>query len=64
MIQDVAKYIDAENGCFFIKGEQQAQEIEQTKFVNNLLQKLDLAINQIADIAGVSVNFVKSVKQN
>ena len=64
MIQDITKYIDAENGCFFIKGKQQAQEIEQTKYVNNLLQKLDLAINQIADIAGVSVNFVKSVKQN
>lgn len=59
MIQNMAKYIDAESDYFYIKG----QETEQTKFVKNLLQKLDLTINQIADIAGVSVDFVKSIQR-
>jgi hypothetical protein len=59
MIQNMAKYIDAESDYFFIKG----QETEQTKFVKNLLQKLDLTLTQIADIAGVSVDFVKSVQR-
>lgn len=63
MIQNMAKYIDEESDYFFIKGKKLAEETQQTKFVNNLLQKLDLTINQIADIAGVSVDFVKSIKQ-
>ena len=63
MIQNMAKYFDVESDPFFIKGKQEAQETEQTKFVKNLLQKLDLTINQIADIAGVTVDFVKKVQR-
>jgi hypothetical protein len=59
MIQDIAKYIDAENDYFFIKG----KETEQTKFVKNLLTESDFTIDKIANIAGVSIDFVKSVKQ-
>jgi predicted transposase YdaD len=67
MINNMAKYIDVENDFFFIKGKKEGQdnarEIEQTKFVKNLLQKLDLTLNQIADIAGVTLEFVKSVEK-
>ena len=63
MIHNMAKYIDLESDYFFIKGKQEAQESEQKKFVTNLLQKLDLTVSQIADIAGVTVDFVKKVKR-
>ena len=59
MIQNMAKYIDAENDYLYIKGQQNEQE----KFVTNLLAKLNLTTEQIADIAGVSVKFVLEVQQ-
>jgi hypothetical protein len=59
MIQNMAKYIDAESDYFYIKG----QENEQTKFVKNLLTDSDFTIDKIAKIAGVAVDFVKSVKR-
>jgi DNA-dependent RNA polymerase auxiliary subunit epsilon len=59
MIQNMAKYIDAESDYFYIKG----QETEQTKFVKNLLTDSDFTIDKIAKIAGVAVDFVKSVKR-
>jgi hypothetical protein len=39
------------------------QEKVQTKFVTNLLEKLDLTIDQIADIPGVSIDFVQTIKK-
>ena len=57
MIQNMAKYIDAESDYFFIKG----QEKEQFKFVAFLLHEGNRTFEQIADIAGVAVDFVKSV---
>ena len=55
MIQNMAKYIDAENDYLVINA--------KNKFVENLLQKLNLSLEQIADLAGVSVDFVKTVQQ-
>lgn len=55
MIQNMAKYIDAENDYLYIKG--------QANIVSNLLEKLNFTLEQIADMAGVSVDFVKNVKQ-
>lgn len=63
MIQNMAKYIDAENDYLYIRGQKEARESEQTKFVKNLLAKVNLTIEQIADIAGVSVEFVNNIKQ-
>lgn len=63
MIQNMAKYIDAENDYLYIRGQKEARESEQTKFVKNLLTKVNLTIEQIADIAGVSVEFVNNIKQ-
>lgn len=55
MIQNMAKYIDAENDYLYIQG--------QENIVSNLLKKLNFTLEQIADMAGVSVEFVKNVKQ-
>ncbi|GAB3705118.1 hypothetical protein GCM10027592_37180 [Spirosoma flavus] len=55
MIRNMDKYIDEENDYLYIRGQQ--------KIVANLLKKLNLTIDQIADIAEVSVDFVKKVQQ-
>jgi hypothetical protein len=59
MIQNMAKYIDAENDYLYISG----QKKEQEKFVTYLLNEASRTLDQIADIAGVSVEFVRTVKQ-
>lgn len=59
MIQNMAKYLDVENDYLFIKG----REKELTKFVIYLLQEGNRTLEQIADIAGATVDFVKSVQQ-
>ena len=58
MIQNMGKYLDVENDYFFVKG----QEKEQFKFVAFLLREGNRTSEQIADIAGVAVDFVKSVQ--
>ena len=58
-MDNIAKYIDEEKDVAFLVG----REKEQMKFVAYLLQEGTKTLNQIADIAGVTVSFVKSVKQ-
>ncbi len=59
VMDSIAKYIDEEKDVAFLVG----REKEQMKFVAYLLQEGTKTLNQIADIAGVTVSFVKSVKQ-
>ena len=59
VMDSIAKYIDEERDVAFLVGRKK----EQMKFVAYLLQERTKTLNQIADIAGVSVSFVKSVKQ-
>jgi phenylalanyl-tRNA synthetase beta subunit len=59
VMDSIANLISEEKDVLYIRG----QEKEQTKFVTNLLEKLDLTIDQIADIAGVSIDFVETVKK-
>ena len=59
MIQNMAKYIDAENDYLYIRGQQNEQE----KFVTNLLTDSDFSAERIAKIAGVSAEFVKEIQQ-
>lgn len=59
VMDSIAKYMKDENDILFIVGKKQEQE----KIIRNLLTKLDLTIEQIADIVGVSVDFVKRVKE-
>jgi hypothetical protein len=59
MIHNMAKYMDVESDPFFIKG----QEKELLKFVSFLLKEGNRTFEQIADIAGTTVDFVKKVQQ-
>ena len=56
-MDSIAEYIKEERDVLFLRG----QEREQIKVVTNLIQKLNLPFDQIADIAGTTVEFVKSV---
>ncbi len=62
-MDSIAKYISEERDVLYLRGQDQAREKEQIKFVVNLLEKLSLSLEQIADIAGVSIDFVKDIKQ-
>jgi hypothetical protein len=59
VMDSIAKYIDEERDVAFLVGRKK----EQIKFVSNLLTESDFTIDKIARIAGVTVSFVKSVKQ-
>jgi RNase H-fold protein (predicted Holliday junction resolvase) len=67
VMDSIEKYIDEKRDVAFLvgldKGEATARERELTKFVTNLLQKLNLTFEQIADVAGTTVDFVKSIQQ-
>jgi hypothetical protein len=58
-MDSIAKYIDEEKDVAFLVGFDKGKEL----FVLYLLQEGTKTLNQIADIAGVTVSFVKSVKQ-
>lgn len=60
MIQNMAKYIDAENDYLYIRGQQNEQE----KFVTNLLTETDFDTKKIARIADVSIEWVEGIKRN
>jgi hypothetical protein len=63
IMDSIANYIQVERDVLFLIGQEKGQEKEQTKFVTNLLTDTDFSINRIAKIAGVSVAFVKNIKQ-
>lgn len=59
----IAEYIKEERDVLFLRGLDKGKEKEQVKFVTYLLQEGNKAYDQIADIAGTTVDFVKSVQQ-
>ena len=59
MIHNMAKYIDAENDYLYIRGKQE----EQIKFVTSLLAKTDFDDEKIANIANVTIDFVKNIQE-
>jgi hypothetical protein len=63
MIQNMAKHLDVENDYFFIKGQDKARQEEKARFITFLLQEGSRTLDQIADIAGSTVDFVKSVQR-
>jgi hypothetical protein len=67
VMDSIAKYIDEKKDVAFLvgldKGEAKARHEEKTKFVTFLLQEGSRVVDQIADIAGVTVDFVKSVQR-
>jgi hypothetical protein len=63
VMDSIAKYIDEEKDVAFLVGLDKGELKAEERFVKNLLAKMTLTLEQIADIAGVSVEFVKQVKQ-
>ncbi len=61
VMDSIAKYIDEKKDVAFLLGIDKGQQAEKVKVVTNLIQKLNLPFEQIADIAGTTVDFVKSV---
>jgi uncharacterized protein YerC len=59
VMDSIAKYMKDENDILFIVGKKQEQE----KFVIYLLREGNKTLNQIADITGASIDFVKRVKR-
>lgn len=57
-MDSIAKYIDEEKDVALLVGQEKTEE----RIVRNLLAKMSFTFEQIADIAGVSVEFVKKVK--
>lgn len=61
-MDSLANFIDEERDILFIRGERRGREARDRKFVTNLLKKLNLSVEQIADLADVSTDFVQKVK--
>jgi predicted transposase YdaD len=58
-MDSIAEYISEERDVLYLRGLDKGEE----KIIASLLTKLNYSIDQIADIAGVSVELVKSVQQ-
>lgn len=58
-MDSIAEYIKEERDVLFLRGQERTEE----RIVKNLLSKMSLTFEQIADVAGVTVDFVKSVKE-
>mgnify|MGYP002777961512 CR=1 FL=1 len=70
IMDSIDKFIDEETDYLFIKGQKKGLEKglaklakAEERFVQRLLQKTDHTPEQIADIVGVSVEFVRRVEQ-
>ena len=66
-MDSIAEFIKEERDVLFLrgidKGEANARQEEKTRFVTFLLQEGNRTFEQIADIAGTTVDFVKSVQR-
>ena len=58
-MDSIVEYIKEERDVLYLRGIDKGEE----KIIASLLTKLNYSLDQIADMAGVSVDFVKSVKQ-
>ena len=62
-MDSISKYVSLERDVAYMIGQDVAKEQEQTKFVTNLLTSSDFTVKKIAEIAGVSIKFVKKIQQ-
>lgn len=66
-MDSIEKLISPEKDVFYLmgeeKGEQRGQMEAEERIVRNLLTKMNLSVEQAADVAGVSVEFVEQVRQ-
>lgn len=61
-MDSIAEYVKEERDVLYLRGLDKGQEKAEERIVANLLSKMSLTFDQIADIAGTTVDFVKSVK--
>lgn len=66
-MDSIVPFINEERDVLYLrgfdKGETKGETKAQIRVIRNLLTKMSLTVEQIADIAGVSVEFVKQVQQ-
>jgi hypothetical protein len=62
IMEHVSTFFKEENDIFYKVGEKRASEREKVLFVNSLLSKTDFDIARIADVAGVTEQFVKNIR--
>ena len=62
-MDSIAEYIKEERDVLFLRGLDKGEAKAEERIVRNLLSKMSLTFEQISDIAGTTVYFVKSVHQ-
>lgn len=62
-MDDINRFFSIEKGAVYMVGFNQGETNAKVAFVKNLLRKVSLTTEQIADIAGVTVEFVNSVRR-
>ncbi|PRY42980.1 hypothetical protein CLV58_104110 [Spirosoma oryzae] len=62
-MDNITKFFSVEKDAVYMVGFNQGEINAKVAFVKNLLSKVSLTIEQIADIAGVTVDFVDNVRQ-
>lgn len=66
-MDSIAQYINEEKDALYLrgldKGKAKGEEKANIRFIKSLLTKMSLTAEQVADIVGVSVEFVKQVEQ-
>jgi hypothetical protein len=62
-MDSIADYIKEERDVLYLRGQEKARQEEKTRFVTFLIQEGSRTFDQIADIAGANVDFVKSVQR-
>lgn len=62
-MDSISKFVSVERDAAYMVGFDKGEAKAKVDFVKNLLAKVSLTVEQIADIAGVSVGFVKQVQQ-
>ena len=58
-MDSIDQFIIEEEDVLYLRGQEKAE----VRFVRNLLTKMGLTTEQVADVAGVSAEFVEDVRQ-
>jgi hypothetical protein len=62
-MDSIAEFIKEERDVLYLRGQEKARQEEKTRFITFLIQEGSRTFDQIADIAGATVEFVKSVQR-
>ena len=62
-MDSIAEFIKEERDVLYLRGQEKARQEEKTRFITFLIQEGSRTFDQIAGIAGATVDFVKSVQR-